>query len=76
MLKSIKTGGYMAFTIRDIYIDAATDNGQAYKPTFDKLCEEGKMEQVHHCRYTKYKGLQFGSGHQEEGANIYMFRKL
>ena len=27
MLKTVKKGGFIAFTIRDIYLDAATDNG-------------------------------------------------
>ena len=31
MLKTVKVGGYIAFTIRDIYLDEATDNGMNFK---------------------------------------------
>lgn len=30
MLKVVKPGGYILFTIRDIYLDSATDNGMDY----------------------------------------------
>ena len=30
MLKVLKPGGYILFTIRDIYLDSATDNGMDY----------------------------------------------
>ena len=76
MLSCVKIGGFIAFTIRDIYLDAATDNGMNYKPTLDALIRECQIKLEVHERYVKYKGLQFGSGHQEEGANVFVYRKL
>ena len=76
MLSCVKVGGYIAFTIRDIYLDSATDNGMDYKLTLEKLKSDGVIEMVSHERYIKYKGLQFGSGHQEEGANVMIFKKM
>ena len=37
MLACVKVGGLIAFSIRDIYLDAQTDNGMAYKPTIEGL---------------------------------------
>lgn len=37
MLKTVKTGGYIAFTIRDIYLDDETDNGMNFKNALDDL---------------------------------------
>ena len=76
MLKTVKKGGFIAFTIRDIYLNSETDNGQAYNTALDLLVKEGKIAETYHSRYIKYKGLRFGSGHQEEGANIFVYRKL
>ncbi len=76
MLSCVKVGGRIAFSIRDIYLDSATDNSMNFKPTLDTLTNEGLIELETHERYTKYKGLQFGSGHQEEGANIMIYKKL
>ncbi len=57
MLSCVKVGGYIAFTIRDIYLDSETDNGMEYKPTLDKLKSDGIIEMVSHERYIKYRGL-------------------
>ena len=76
MLSCVKVGGRIAFSIRDIYLDSATDNSMNFKPTLDTLTNEGLIQLETHERYTKYKGLQFGSGHQEEGANIMIYKKL
>ena len=37
MLSVVKPNGFIAFTIRNIYLAAETDNGQNYKPMLDKL---------------------------------------
>ena len=57
MLKTVKQGGYIAFTIRDIYLNSETDNGQGYNTELAKLVEEGKIAETYHSRYIKYKGL-------------------
>ena len=76
ILKTLKVGGRMAFTIRDIYLDHATDNGMNFKDALEELVERGEIKLEVHERYIKYKGLNFGSGHKEEGANILIYQKL
>lgn len=76
MLKTVISGGHIAFTIRDIYLDHSTDNGMNFKDALEELEASGKMQLVKRERYVKYKGLAMGSGHQEEGANILIYKKL
>ena len=75
MLKALRPGGHMAFTIRDIYLDPATDNGMNFPGALKKLEDDGLIEKVSCTQYVKYKGVQLGSGHKEEGANVMVFRK-
>ena len=44
----------------------------------DKLEKEDKViQKIDQIHYTKYKGLNFlGIGHQEESANVMIYRKL
>lgn len=72
-LKCLRPGGYIAFTIRDIYLDSATDNGMNFHGKLKELVEGGKLVFLKQFKYTKYKGLQFGSGHMEEVANIMLY---
>ena len=74
--KHLKDGGHMVFSIRDIYLNSETDSGMNYHGALEQLQNEKKIEKVEQIRYTKYEGLQFGTGYQEEGANIMVFKKL
>ena len=74
-LKALRPGGHMAFTIRDIYLNPETDNGMNFPGALKKLEEEGLIEKVSHTQYVKYKGVQLGSGHKEEGANVMVWKK-
>ena len=74
-LKTLVPGGYFVFSIRDIYLDKATDNGMDFVGKLASLVEEKKIKFLKQIKYTKYKGLQFGSGHQEEPANIMIYQK-
>ena len=72
-LKTLKPSGFMAFTIRDIYLSKETDNGMGFSGKLQSLKEAGKIKHICTEKYIKYKGLQFGSGHQEEPANIMIY---
>ena len=41
MLSCVRIEGYIAFTIRDIYLDSATDNGMNYKSNIESLVNDG-----------------------------------
>ena len=75
-LKVLVPGGFFVFSIRDIYLDPATDNGMDFVGKLASLTEAGRIKHLKTLKYTKYKGLQFGSGHQEEPANIMIYQKL
>ena len=73
MLKTLRPGGYMIFSIRDIYLSNETDNGQDYVGKMAELEEQRKMIHVETIHFTKYPGLNFGSGYMEEGANVKIY---
>ena len=73
MLKCLRPGGYMIFSIRDIYLDNATDNGTDFVGKLAELEEQGVMIRIDNVHFTKYKGINFGSGHMEEGANVRIY---
>ena len=77
-LECMKPGAEMIFTIRDIYINSETDSGMNFHGALDKLEKEDKViQKIDQIHYTKYKGLNFlGIGHQEEGANVMIYKKL
>ena len=75
-LKVLVPNGTFVFSIRDIYLDPATDNGMDFVGKLAQLTADGKIKHIKTVKYTKYKGLQFGSGHQEEPANIMIYQKL
>ena len=56
-LKVLRPGGYMIFTIRDIYIDSKTDNGMDFAGKMKELMDSGKMIHVDTVKFIKYKGL-------------------
>lgn len=57
MLKSLRPGGYMIFSIRDIYLNPETDNGMNFVGKLAELEEQGVMNHIETIHYTKYKGL-------------------
>lgn len=57
MLKCLRPGGHMIFTIRDIYLDPATDNGMNFTGKMAELEAAGKMIHVETIHFTKYEGL-------------------
>ena len=65
----------MIFSIRDIYVNPETDNGMNFAGKLAELVEQGLLIEITNVHYVKYKGLQFGSGHQEEGANVKIYQK-
>ena len=54
--------GEMIFTIRDIYMDSATDSGMNFHGVLEELEKVDKvMVKIAKINYTKYKGLdKFG----------------
>ena len=75
MLKVLRPGGYMIFSIRDIYMNPETDNGMGFSVKLTELEAEGKMIPIESVHYTKYEGIQQGSGYMEEGANVKIYQK-
>ena len=73
MLKVLRPGGYMIFSVRDIYLNTETDNGMNYVGKMAELEHQGKILLIDNVHYTKYEGLQFGSGYHEEGANVRIY---
>ena len=57
MLKSLRPGGHMIFTIRDIYLNPETDNGMNFSGKLAELEEQGQIIHIETVHYTKYKGL-------------------
>ena len=74
-LKVLKPGGHFAFTIRDIYMNSETDNGMDFIPKLNQLQEANLIKHVKTVDFLKYKGLQFGTGYQEDPAKIMIFQK-
>ena len=66
----------MVFSIRDIYLDSATDSGMNYHGALAD--REGKsIKKIDQVHFIKYKGLnEFGVGYCEEGANIMVYQKI
>ena len=75
MLKSLRPGGFMIFSIRDIYLNNDTDNSMGFKDKIDELVDQGVMIHIETKHFTKYKDLDFGSGYMEEGANVKIYQK-
>ena len=75
MLKTLRPGGYMIFSIRDIYLNPETDNGMNFVGKLAELEQQGSMILVESVHFTKYEGLEFGSGYMEEGANVKIYQK-
>ena len=75
MLTILRPGGYMVFSIRDIYVNPETDNGMGYSAKLAELEEQGKMILIESKHFIKYEGIDFGSGYMEEGANIKIYQK-
>ena len=71
----LRPGGYMIFSIRDIYMSNETDNGQDYIGKLAELEASRLIIPVESVHFTKYEGLQFGSGYMEEGANVKIYQK-
>jgi len=57
MLKCLKPGGHLIFSIRDIYRDPETDNGMGFVGKIAELEEQGKMLHVETVHFKKYEGL-------------------
>ena len=51
MLKTLKPGGHMLFTIRDIYLNNETDKGMNYVGKLAELVESGAMIHVESVNY-------------------------
>ena len=73
MLKCLRPGGHMVFSIRDIYLNPETDNGMNFVGKLAELEEQGKIRLVENVHFMKYEGLDFGSGYNEEGANVRIY---
>lgn len=58
MLKVLRPGGFMIFSIRDIYMNSETDLGQDYIGKLAELEREGKIIPVDEVHFTKYEGLK------------------
>ena len=75
MLKVLRPGGYLIFSIRDIYMNNETDNGQDYIGKLAELERENKIIPVDSVHFTKYEGLELGTGYHEEGASVKIYLK-
>ena len=75
-LSVLKTGGQMVFSIRDKYMNSETDSGMNYHGALEEREQKGLMKKVAHIKFTKYSGLDMGTGYMEEGANIMAYEKL
>ena len=73
MLQCLRPGGHMIFSIRDIYLNPETDNGMNFVGKLAELEQAGKIIHVETLHFEKYKGLQFGSGYMQEGANVKIY---
>ena len=73
MLKTLRPGGHMIFSIRDIYLNPETDNGMNFSGKLAELEEQGTIIHIETVHFTKYVGLQCGSGYMEEGANVKIY---
>lgn len=78
MNKSLKIGGIAMFSMRDIYLEP--DEEMQYKPMFDKLEKEGKIEIVEPFKYIKYEGIKaeegFGKNFTETASRVFKFKRL
>ena len=75
-LSVLKQNSVMVFSIRDIYMNSETDSGMGYHLKLAELENSNVLKKLEHKKYTKYKGLAFGAGYQEESANIFVFEKI
>ena len=75
MLKVLRPGGYLIFSIRDVYFDPTTDEGCGFKPKIDELLAAGKMKLVSSTPYRKYQGLDLGPFMSENPASVKIYAK-
>ena len=57
MLRVMRPGAHMIFTIREQYLNPETDFGMNYGPKLAGLVEQGRLELVEKVEYLKYPGL-------------------
>ena len=73
MLKVLRPGGYFIFSIRDIYLNNETDNGQDYVGKLAQLEQENKIIAVDSVNFIKYEGLDLATSYHEESAKIKIY---
>ena len=75
MLKVLRPGGHIIFSIRDIYMSNETDSGQNYVGKLAELEAEKKIIPVASVPFIKYEGLDFGTGYHSEPAAVKIYQK-
>ena len=75
MLKVLRPGGVLLFSIRDDMMDPATDQGCNFVGKLDELVAAGEMQLVDSVPYKKYKGLELGDCMSETPASVKIYQK-
>ena len=73
MLKVLRPGGHIIFSIRDIYMSSETDSGQNYVGKLAELESENQIIPVASVPFIKYEGLDFGTGYHSEPAAVKIY---
>ena len=75
MLKVLRPGGYLLFSIRDDMMDPATDEGCDFSGKLDELCASGVIQFIDSVPYAKYQGLDLGPCMSEKLASVKIYQK-
>lgn len=75
MLKVLRPGGYLLFSIRDNMMDPDTDEGCNFVGKLEELVIAGEMIFVDSVAYAKYRGLDLGPCMSETPASVKIYKK-
>lgn len=75
MLKVLRPGGHLLFSIRDDMMDPATDEGCNFVGKLEELVAAGEMSFVDSVSYAKYRGLDLGPCMSETPASVKIYKK-
>jgi 2-polyprenyl-3-methyl-5-hydroxy-6-metoxy-1,4-benzoquinol methylase len=81
MMRALKPGGILVFTITDKYLNEETDLGMGYRQKIDELIADKDVRLLSEVSFSKYKGIELDENmkmrvSQEFEARVFVFQTL
>lgn len=81
MMRALKPGGILVFTIADKYLNEETDLGMGYRQKIDELIADPDVRLLSEVSFSKYKGIELDENmkmrvSQEFEARVFVFQTL